>query len=191
MWKMKNWKKYGVIFSLGIIVCWVGSCSNGQDLSKKKEGVITLPDARLPGPLYEKIYGKISYDWSLVDIYGNTVYFEEFRGHPLLINVWATWCKPCIVEMPTLQNLYETLRDEGITVLTISREEDIIVRNFFKKNGYTLPTYLVRDDFPQVFTTHSIPATFIINPSGEIVYRHIGAANWNTESCRRFLRSLL
>ena len=117
--------------------------------------------------------------------------FSQSRGKIVFINFWATWCKPCVQEMPSIQNLYDNMKDEDIVFLIVSRENIETVQSFIEKEQYNFPVYhLPEKDLPNVFKTNGIPATFILDREGVIVYKHVGSANWDDESCRSFLQEL-
>jgi len=130
--------------------------------------------------------------WTLSILDGDEIEFSEFKDKVLFINFWATWCKPCIAEMPGIQKLYDELSDEDIVFLVISNETEAVVKKFFDNNDYTFPVYLTgAHDLPNIFQSRSIPATFIIDKNGYIVFKHKGMAAWDDRSCREFLRKLL
>lgn len=144
-------------------------------------------------PSIEKIdVFESSKGWTLSVLDGDEIEFSEFKDRVLFINFWATWCKPCVVEIPEIQKLYEELSNEDIVFLVISNETEAVVRKFFDNNDYTFPFYLTEAyELPNIFQSRSIPTTFIIDKDGNIVFKHKGMAAWNDRSCREFLRNLL
>jgi len=148
-----------------------------------------LPSAGCPDPAQAGSFGQMSYDWSLQNLEGREVSAEEFRHRPLFVNLWATWCAPCVVEMPTIQALYDSVKDEGVAFLVVSEENFETVREFLREQAYTFPVYVSRK-LPTVLDAPGVPATFIANREGTIVWKHIGAARWDSDACRKLLRSL-
>jgi thiol-disulfide isomerase/thioredoxin len=133
-----------------------------------------------------------SQDWILSTLDGTEVDFSEFKGKVIFINFWATWCKPCLAEMPGIQKLYDDMKDEDIVFLVISNETESVVKNFCDNNDYSFPFYLGRPyDSPNIFQSRSIPTTFIIDRNRRILFKHNGMAAWDDRSCRDFLRKLL
>ena len=129
--------------------------------------------------------------WRIRSLEGSERALSHFRGKKLFINIWATWCGPCLAELPHLQTLYDSLRsDPEIAFLFISDEPDSTVRSFVLRNNYSLPFYVCDKSRPEIFNTQSYPSTFIANARGEIVYKKLGSAKWNHPSVIEFLRGL-
>jgi peroxiredoxin len=114
-------------------------------------------------------------DFTLTDLDGNRVSLSQFRGKPVVINFWATWCPPCKAELPHLVKAYE--REQGrVVFLAISVDEpERTVRRFVEDNGVSLTVLL--DDGGEVaadYRVEGIPTTFFISRDGEIVARYVG-----------------
>lgn len=137
-----------------------------------------------------KDYGVANYSWSLKSLDGEEISFSQFRGKTVFLNVWATWCGPCVDEMPDIQALYESLKNEAVAFVLLSEEEMGPVKEFVAEQGLDAPIYIATSSLPDVFESRGIPATFIVDPEGHIVLRRIGAAHWDSDECRSFLRSL-
>ncbi len=121
---------------------------------------------------------------------GRETTLGEHRGKVVFVNVWATWCGPCVNEMPGIQALYDSARKEGVAFVLVSEEKSEVVKTFVEQEKYSFPVF-TSENLPDKFKTQGIPATFVVNRQGAIVHKHVGSADWNTESCRKFLRSLL
>ena len=134
-------------------------------------------------------YGEVDYDWPLRRLDGERTTLAGFRGRTVLLNIWASWCSPCVAEIPNLTRLVEALEGEDVAVILVTEEDETPVRRFVKWQGLSLPIYLA-EGRPEVFRSRGIPATFIFDRDGVIVFRHQGAARWDDESCVRFLRGL-
>lgn len=132
------------------------------------------------------------YDWSLKTLDGESVPVADFRGKVLFLNFWATWCGPCRSEMPSIQRLYDTMKDTpGLAFVFVSNEEAETVNSFLNKEGYSFPVYLL-DKMPVAeLTPRGIPATYILTPDGRLAFQHAGAAAWDTEKTAAFLKALL
>jgi len=129
--------------------------------------------------------------WKLEDLNGFEMNMVDFRGKTIFINEWATWCPPCIAEMPSLQKLYDQLNDEeDIAFLLITNEKKDVVEKFISDNGYTFPVMMARSNTPDSFYSPSIPATFLVSPAGEIVLKEIGSKKWHGENTVNLIRSL-
>ncbi len=130
------------------------------------------------------------YNWHLSGLDGNMVDFNESRGNVALINLWATWCPPCIAEMPSFQKLYDDYGQQ-VNFYFVSSEEEEKLNLFLNKKNYTLPVYQPFSQTPEKLRSNSLPTTYLISKSGEIVVAKKGAANWNDNSFRHLLDELL
>lgn len=129
------------------------------------------------------------YDWKLMDKDGSILNFEDTKGKVVLVNFWATWCPPCIAEMPSLQKLHNDYKDKIVFVL-ISDESPERVNSFLQKNNYDFNVYrqVSNSDF---FNVTGIPRTYLIDKKGRVVIDKTGAANWNSDSVRQTIDGLL
>ena len=108
---------------------------------------------------------------------GDSVEFNQFRGKPLLVNLWATWCGPCRVEMPEIQELYERYGDlvRVVGVSLDSRGSEAQVRRFVEDIGVTFGILLDPDErVVRQFKTIGVPATFLIDAEGTLRHRWWG-----------------
>ncbi|MFI2743982.1 TlpA family protein disulfide reductase [Zhouia sp. PK063] len=131
-----------------------------------------------------------AYNWRLVDDVNSTILFSRSRNRVVLVNFWATWCPPCIAEMPELQLLYSDYKDK-VDFYFVTRDDFQKVNSFFKKNKYDLPVFHAVNNLPDEFNVSSIPRTFVLNKKGNIVFDVTGAAAWNSEKFRKQLDALL
>ena len=127
------------------------------------------------------------------DLENNIFTLQNFKGKNLFINYWATWCNPCLAEMPYMAELYENYKDEDdIIFLYLSREKLDIIKNYIPKDEslQQLPIYkIITDD--EFFATSGIPTTFIVNSDGEVIVKDLGSAFWNDESVFKFIDNLI
>ncbi len=132
-----------------------------------------------------------SYQFSLVDEKGQKMHFSELEDEVVFINFWATWCPPCIAEMPDIQSLYEEMEDEGIKFVMISLDDDFNkAKAFVKKKDFTFPIYQLASPLPQVYESSAIPTTYVLSPEGKIVVSKSGMAKYNTNKFKDYLRQL-
>ena len=130
------------------------------------------------------------YEWQLRNLAGERVNFEEARGEVAVVNFWATWCPPCIAEMPSFQALYEDYGDK-VSFYFVSSEEPQKLQQFINKRGYSLPVYLPLSTIPDKLKTNSLPTTYVLGRSGEIVVEKTGSADWDSSTFRKLLDRLL
>ena len=130
------------------------------------------------------------YNWKLADE-NNTVFnFEDAKGKVVLVNFWATWCPPCIAEMPSLQALYNDYNDK-IVFLFVTSDWYKEINPFLLKNNYTFKVHRPASDYPKYFNISTIPRTFLIDKNGTIIIDESGAANWNSDKIRKIIDNLL
>jgi thiol-disulfide isomerase/thioredoxin len=116
---------------------------------------------------------------------------EDFRGRPLFVNRWATWCGPCRAELPSIERLHDAF-GEDLAMLLISDENPDVLLSWLDKNGYAeLPVYRAASAAPAPFAVRSIPASWLIDPSGRVVAEHKGAARWDAAPVRAAVQQML
>lgn len=130
------------------------------------------------------------YDWSLVSVEGNPLNFSQSEGKVVFVNLWATWCPPCVAEMPSLQKLYDRYGDR-MDFYFISSETSEKLENFLQKKRYNFPVYIESKSLPKILQTRSIPTTYLISKEGKIVMNETKAANWNSEKAHAIVEALL
>ena len=145
----------------------------------------------LPPPPFPQQESVTGVEWKLRSLDGEETSLSAFEGKVLFVNLWATWCGPCIVEMPSIQRLVEQFAHEDVAFLLVSDERSDLVEEFAQEQGWELPLYVTDQERPSAFESLGIPATFILDRKGRIVFRHVGGARWDDESSVRFLNDLL
>ncbi len=136
-------------------------------------------------------YAITDYQWTLQTLDGRPVPFDQFRGKVVFLNFFATWCPPCIAEMPGIQELYESEASEDVVFIILSRDDSREKpRKFMADKGYTLPVYMAVGPTPAVFHGNVLPTTYIISPRGEIISRHSGMADYNNKKVKDLLHQL-
>lgn len=120
-------------------------------------------------------------DFTAELIDGSTVTLSDFKGKPVIINFWATWCGPCVKEMPAFERLKENYGDEiGILAVNCGEDADTI-KDFADANGYTFPIALDEEyQVSMLYPTNSIPYTVVINGNGKVTHVSSGAVDADT-----------
>ncbi len=135
--------------------------------------------------------GKADYTFTLIDQDGNRRSFSDFENKVVFMNFWATWCPPCIAEMPDINDLYQSMEKDGIAFVLISLDDDFEkAKIFVKKKGFDFPIYQLASPLPKVYESTAIPTTYILSPEGEVVVSKSGMAKYNTRKFKSFLRAL-
>ena len=132
-----------------------------------------------------------SYDFSLVDQEGEYVDFADYKGKVVFINFWATWCPPCVAEMPDINNLYQEMQSENIEFVLISLDDDFEkAKQFVKRKKFQFPIYQLASSLPSAYESSAIPTTYVLSPGGNIVVSKSGMAKYNTKKFKQFLVNL-
>lgn len=120
--------------------------------------------------------GALAPDFTLVNLESENVSLSDFKGQPVLINLWATWCGPCRIEMPTIQSRFEEYRDEGFIVLAVNFDEPRAdVQSFREEFGLTFQILLDPGaNVQKLYRTRSYPTSFFVDRKGVIQAQHIG-----------------
>ncbi len=117
---------------------------------------------------------------------------SDYRGKTVVLNFWATWCPPCVEEMPSLIQMQQRLKDKGVLVLAVSLDEDeSAYHKFLKDHGVNVIT--VRDPSlksSDLYGTFKYPETYIIDRNGILQRKFIGAVDWNQPEVVDFLTKL-
>ncbi len=113
---------------------------------------------------------------------------STFRDQTLFLNFWATWCAPCVAELPSIERLMSRLEGAGVAFACVTSEPLEKVSAFAARKSLKIPIYVLLDERPPIFETRSIPATFIVK-NGDIISQHIGAARWDTDEVVEMLTS--
>ena len=123
---------------------------------------------------------------------GNVIETASLKGKVVFINFWATWCPPCIAEMPSINALYNKLKDNPKFVFILADADNDFIKSaqFMDKHQYQLPVYSTNGMLPAAIFSGSLPTTIIIDSKGNIVKKHEGIANYDTEEMIQFLQSL-
>ncbi len=123
---------------------------------------------------------------AFTDLKGNKVDLEEMKDKVILVDFWATWCAPCVAEMPNVTAAYEAYKDKGFEVIGISLDEDkAAVEKFITDNKMPWPQFVDgkgwENDFAREFGIRSIPATFLIGKGGRIVASNLRGPDLEAE----------
>ncbi|ETX08666.1 TlpA disulfide reductase family protein [Candidatus Entotheonella palauensis] len=163
--------------SWGVILLWVAPLIVVLGFFAYYWTALPAPDTTAELPRL----GQPVADFSLPDLQGRTVSLSGLKGKVVFLNVWATWCQPCVDEMPTIQRLHDQLKPRGLEVLTVSLDPlgAQIVNPFVKKYGLSFPVLLdVKSHIQKLYGTTGVPESFIIDKTGRLVEKVVGPRDW-------------
>ncbi|HXJ37511.1 MAG TPA: TlpA disulfide reductase family protein [Candidatus Eisenbacteria bacterium] len=133
-------------------------------------------------------------DFALPDLAGQAIRLSAYRGQVVLVNLWATWCPPCREEMPSMERLYQRLKDRGFVLLAVSQDEGDVegVKKFAKEMKITFPVLVdPQGDVGRNYGVWGYPESFLLDRSGRIVERVIGPRTWDTPKQVAAIEALL
>lgn len=156
----------------------------GSDLVK---GARPTADFRAP-----QFPAKVAPDlaWPMQTLEGEDIDLANIEESVVFVNNWATWCGPCVREMPTIEALAERFQDDAVAFVVVSSEPLETVKPYVEAAGWALPIYVTKKR-PPAFQTSGIPSTFIFDDARRMVFSHVGAASWDDASSIEFINKLL
>jgi thiol-disulfide isomerase/thioredoxin len=154
---------------LGIVVCIVLAAGGFYYwLSTENKAALNNSDATRDNPAPQI---------RLTELNGNPIELSSLKGKPVFMNFWATWCPPCVAEMPFINELYPEYKDKVQFVMVSvddPKDKDKVV-NFIADKGFTFPVYTAEQaDIAKAYNIQGIPTTYIINDKGNIKKVHVG-----------------
>ena len=150
-------------------------------------GVLTagaVAAVKLSPDIFPVEVGSRAPEFKAADLHtGDTLSLASYRGEVVLLNIWATWCEPCRIEMPALERLQRSMGPQGLKIVSVSIDEagPEVVRQFQREYGLTFQILHDRSRaIERIYQTTGVPETFILNREGRIVKKVIGAAEWDS-----------
>ena len=130
---------------------------------------VIVPKTRLAAP-----------DFYLTDIEGHQVHLSDYAGQVVLLNFWATWCSPCLQEMPAMQKLWDRYHDKGLTIIAISADSNSQpVKKYIKEMALTYPVLMDTDNKVQnAYEVVAVPMTYLIGADGKFSGLAMGVRDW-------------
>ncbi len=132
-------------------------------------------------------------NFQLTDLKGMSHNLENYRGHVVLINFWATWCPPCVEELPSLQRLQQHYEGQNVSILTIDVGEPAeLVQSFLKKvNAEKLNVLMDTDaSVHSKWNIYVFPTTFLLDANGKIQFGAVGALEWDSPEVIAIINNL-
>lgn len=180
--------EWGVIIGIGAFLYLTGLHT---EVIGTVQGLVLKTGLIKPNIERDEPVSETSYNFRLVDERGSLLEGEELKGKTVFINLWATWCPPCVAEMPDINKLHNDVATDNIVFLMISLDDDFDkAKAFVNKKKYDFKIYQFATSPPTELYSKTIPTSMVISPSGHVVVRKEGMAKYNTQSFKDFLRSL-
>ncbi|PCI25192.1 MAG: hypothetical protein COB67_11020 [SAR324 cluster bacterium] len=173
--------KKSILSLIAFSICFAGTLLAGG----------TLDGIKPPYPI-QKISPPVEvYAFSLVDPQNNPVKLGDYKGKILLLNFWATWCIPCVKEMPDFEALLAALEGEDFAILGINvMDSKSRVLRFLKQKKITLPIALDAKGIYPKYKVQNFPTTLILNKEGQEIGRTVGIREWDSPESIEFFRTL-
>lgn len=159
------------------------------------------PSERAAGSLEEElraaglhpVSGVAPIDFAVESLDGAIRSLEDYRGRIVFLNFWATWCPPCVEEMPSMQRLADLLQPEGLAMVAVNvQEERAQVERFMAEHGLSFEVLLDRSgEVGRSYAVRGLPTTVILDRSGAVMARKVGFAYWDTEEKITLFRRIL
>ncbi len=196
--KQSGWKRsiieWGVIFAVGAILYATGLHT---------EVLGTMQRALLWTGLFDADTSEIAttegsflsdsdYRFALEKTNGETISLSDYRGNVVFVNVWASWCPPCVAEMPTIETLYDNVEGEDnirFILLTMDEEQQKAI-DFMENKEFPMPYFFPASAIPSEFRSQYLPTTYVLSKEGQIVYKKEGIADYSSQNFAQWLREL-
>lgn len=135
-------------------------------------------------------------DFILTDADGKLKKLSEFRGNVVILSFWASWCTPCLVELPTFAEIEKRLHAKGLRVLAVNVDEGnegkTFAKDFWKKKDFSFPSFFDSSkQIAQIFDVEALPSNFVIDREGRIAFSGFGANDWSNPQTVEFIENLL
>lgn len=184
--KRRDLIEFGIVILVFAVIYLTGMQA---EVFGKVQQAVLYTGVMNAGELDESVQNKASYNFKLLNEEGKIVDAETLRGKTIFMNIWATWCAPCVAEMPGINQLYNKVKDEpNVVFLMISEDKDFqTAKDWVAKKGYDFPIYQLASRLPDQYETQVVPTTVVISSEGKVIVKKTGMANYNTRKFRKLL----
>ncbi|WP_427968079.1 TlpA family protein disulfide reductase [Altererythrobacter sp.] len=171
----------------------LAGCDRGADDAAQQQGELAAEKQALSGEIDRTFAGELMPAVNVSDPAGNTLNLGALQGQPVLLNLWATWCAPCVVEMPMLDNVADEFGDR-LRVITVSEDMQGAkrVEPFFAQNKFrNLEPWLDPENDLGFAYGGVMPTTILYDANGQEVFRVAGGYHWDSEEARAAIEEAL
>ena len=189
MEKNKNLKKYitnGIMIAVFAVLIFVPSAKALLIQGLMQVGLFK-PDIQT-----EKIDTNTAIDLKFKDQSGKIITLNELKGKVVFLNFWATWCPPCLAEMPSINKLYTKYKnDADVVFIMLDADNDFAkANNYMTKKNYLIPVYQLASNVSDQIFAGSLPTTVVFDKQGRLSFRHEGAASYHDKKFTDFIDKL-
>lgn len=193
-----NWKRslieWGIIFAIGAVLFatgWHTEVLGTMQRAMLWTGLFdadTSQIATTDGPMLSEK----DFRFAMETTDDQTVSLNDYRGDVVFVNVWASWCPPCVAEMPTIETLYDNVSDhDNIKFILLSMDEDPQKAvDFMEGKDFPMPYYFPASGLPNAFRSVYLPTTYIISKEGQVIYKKEGIADYSSANFAQWMREL-
>ena len=147
--------------------------------------------------------GTVAPDFAFKDLDGDLVHLSDHRGEVVLVNIWATWCPPCVEEMPSMERLYQKIGGDGFEILAVSIDAELgqfdllgygggDIRALADSFGLTFPIlHNPSGDIQRLYRTRGVPESFLIGKDGMIYKKVVSSTEWDAPEYKELIRRLI
>ena len=175
-----------VSLTVPALALFLVSCDSGADAPTQPQAELSQEKQGLTGEIDRSLAGELMPAVNVTDPEGNQLNLGALQGTPVLLNLWATWCAPCVVEMPMLDNLADEMGDE-LRVITVSQDlrGAELVEPFFAENQYrNLEPWLDPENELGFSYEGVMPTTILFDANGQELFRVLGGYHWDSDEAR-------
>lgn len=187
----RSFIEWGVIIAIGAVLYLTGL--HTPVIGTLQKGLLATGLIKPSIPEISNSWPIASREFYFVDEDSRMHSLENFEGDVVFMNIWATWCPPCIAEMPSIHRLYQNFEDsENISFVLVSMDEDFEkAKKFMADRDFDMPIYHFRNKAVGTYESTVIPTTYIITPDGKLALQKNGLAKYDTREFEEFLRGLM
>lgn len=178
---------FGVLYITGLHTEVLGFVQRGV----LETGLMDPDTEHKPESAENENFPKADFSMNLVNSRGEKMDMESLRGKVIFLNIWASWCPPCLAEMPGINQLYKDVDKDKVAFIMLSVDDDFSrAIKFHKKKNFDFDIYQAPKGLPSMYFSQSIPTTYIIDGQGNLALTHSGMGDFNTSDFKAFLKEL-
>ena len=188
--RKRSFIEWGAIIAVILFLYVTGL--HTQVIGTMQRGLLATGFIKPSIPELTKDFPVANRDFYFADINNRVTSLNEFEGEVVFMNIWATWCPPCIAEMPSIEALYNSLKDQdNVKFVLVSVDEDFDrAKEFMARRNFDLPIYHFRTKVPGTYESTVIPTTYVISKDGRLALEKRGLAKYDTPEFESFMIEL-